>query len=368
MINVRYVSAASNPSGYGSAARNFITALFVAGVNVTCETISQMPENTDYGVTGSIRRSLEDRSISNDINIIHLTPDLYPVYMDKSKYNIGHLFFETDRLPEEWIKPCNKMDELWVASEQQAEMMRRSGVKTQMYCFGQPIDVSLAYENISAFEIDQPKDFIFYSCFQWILRKNPRGLLRAYWKEFTKNDQVTLLIKTYKTTYIQSEYEKIKDEIISWKSELKLKHYPKIGLVHQVLTDKEMLRFHKIGDVFVNPSSGEGWCRPMQEAMLLGKPAISGDSGGITDLLTSRHYYRVESKPVAAEVSPSIPWYTAGMNWLEIEESSLRKAMREVYEAKTNKAEDGKKFIVDNFSYQAIGHQMRKRLEVIVRV
>lgn len=368
MINVRYVSAASNPSGYGSAARNYITALFVSGVNVTCETVSQMPESASYGITGSIRKSLEGRDLPPDITVIHLTPDLYPKYINKETYNIGHLFSETDRLPKEWIKPCNQMDELWVASEQQAEMMRRSGVKTQMYCFGQPIDVSLAYENLPAFELSQPKDFIFYSCFQWIPRKNPKGLLRAYWQEFSGNDKVTLLIKTYKTTYVDSEYQKIKDEINAWRKELKLKHYPKIYLVHKVLTDKEMMRLHNTGDVFVNPSSGEGWCRPMQEAMLMGKPTISGSNGGITDLLTSRHYYRVESKTVSAEVSPSIPWYTAEMNWFELDEKSLRKTMREVYKGKDVKAPLAKQFIVENFSYQKIGQQMKERLEAIIRI
>lgn len=368
MVNIRYISAAANPSGYGSAARNYITALFVSGVNITCETVSQMPENTEYGITGSIRKTLEGRNITPAVTIIHLTPDLYPKYTNKETYNIGHLFFETDRLPKAWIKPCNQMDELWVASEQQADMMRKSGVTTKMSCFAQPIDVSLAYENLPAFELSQPKDFIFYSCFQWIFRKNPRGLVRAYWQEFSGNDKVTLLIKTYKTTYVESEYQKIKDEINTWRKELELKHYPKIYLVHQVLTDKEMMRLHNTGDVFINPSSGEGWCRPMQEAMLVGKPTISGENGGITDLLTARHYNRVESHEVPAEVSISIPWYEAGMNWRDLDENNLRKVMREVYKTKDTKVPLAKQFIVDNFSYQTIGGKMKERLEAIVRV
>jgi hypothetical protein len=368
MINVRYVSAASNPSGYGSAARNYITALFVAGVNVTCETISQMPENTNYGITGNVRKSLEGRQIDHDVNIIHLTPDLYPDYMDSEKYNIGHLFFETDKLPKEWIRPCNRMDELWVASEQQADMMRKSGVKVPMYAFAQPIETQLAYEKLPAFAIDQPRDFIFYSCFQWILRKNPKGLLQAYWKEFSGNDQVTLLIKTYRTTYISQEYDTIKKDILAWKGELKLKHYPKVYIVHRLLTDREMIRFHRIGDVFVNPSSGEGWNRVMQEAMLLGKPAISGDNGGITDLLTSQHYYRVTSSPVQAEVSSSIPWYTADMKWKQVDEKSLRTQMKALYKAESTKAENGQKYILNNHSFQTVGKLMAERLEAITRV
>lgn len=368
MIGVRYVSAAKNPSGYGNAARQFITALFIAGVNVTCETISQMSENTDYGITGKIRESLEERDIEYKVNIIHLTPDLYPDYKEKGKYIVGHLFFETNKLPREWIEPCNEIDELWVGSEKQAEMIKNSGVTTPCYVFAQPIDITLAYENIQPFEIDKPRDFTFYSCFQWILRKNPRGLLEAYWKEFEGDDKVTLLIKTYRITYTKEEYQLIKNEIAQWKKELGLKHYPKIYLSHQVLTERDMMRFHKIGDVFINPSSGEGWNRVMQEAMLLGKSTITTDNGGITDLMTSRYYHKVESHEVQAKISPSIPWYTSYMKWWELDETSLRTNMRNLYENKDTKASLAQQFIIDNFSYQKVGEAMKKRLEFILRI
>lgn len=369
MISVKYVSSCKSPSGYGSAARQFIVALFVSGVNVTTESISQTPEQSDYGITGNIIKSLDNRDIDYQVNIIHLTPDLYPDYKEEGKYNIGHLFWETDRLPVEWIKPCNEIDELWVASEKQIEMIKRSGVTTPCYAFSQPIDISLAYENIKPFKLNHPTDFTFYSIFQWIPRKNPRGIIQAYWKEFEGNDEVTLFIKTYRITYINKEYQIIREDIEQWRKALKQKHYPKIYLLHKVLTEKEMIRLHLTGDVFIQSSSGEGWSRPTQEAMLMGKPVISGNNGGITDVMTSKYYTKVKSNETDIVISSEIPWYQQGMKWWELDEQDLRKQMKSLYEQKGESISNStQQFIIDNFSFQTVGKQMKERLETITRI
>lgn len=368
MLNIKYASSSLSPSGYGQAARQFITALFVAGINVTTESITQTAERADYGITGVINACLENRSIDYQTVLIHLTSDLYPNYSEDGKYNIGHLFWECDRLPKEWVTPCNQMQEIWCGSEKQAEMIRNSGVTTPCFAFPQPIDTTIAYENIQPFKLDKPKDFTFYSLFQWIPRKNPKGLLQAYWKEFEGNDQVTLLIKTYRITYLDKEYQLIRNDIETWRKELNLKHYPKIYLSHSVLSDKEVLRFHQTGDVFVNPSSGEGWNRPMQEAMLLGKPVISGNNGGITDIMDATYYHKVDSKKVPITQSSEIPWYQNGMYWWELDEKSLRFTMRNVYNMrnkKDTKALLAQKYIIDNFNYRKIGEQIKERLQQI---
>lgn len=367
MKGVKYISAASNPSGYGSAARQFITSLFVAGVPITCETISQMAENTNYGITGNIRKSLEGRDIDHKITICHLTPDLYPNYRENGKYNIGHLFWETDKLPKEWITPCNQMDEIWCGSDEQAEMIKKSGVKTPCYTFSQPIDTTIVYENIKPFAFKHSTDFTFYSIFQWIPRKNPKGLIQAYWKEFEGNDNITLLLKTYRITYLEKEYQIIKQDIETWRKELKQKHFPKIALVHQVFNERDMMRLHSTGDVFIQTSSGEGWSRPTQEAMLLGNLVITTTNGGITDSMPNSFYHAIESHETPVTVSNEIPWYQSGMNWWELDEKSLRMAMRNIYGQKgeSSKTKLARQYVIDNFNYLKTGKAMRERLEQI---
>lgn len=362
MTSIKYISAAKDPSGYGEAARQFIMALWVAGVNITTETIKQMPESTDYGFTGKLLDELENRKIDYKINIIHLTPDLIPQYAEKGKYNISHLFWECDRLPKEWIKPLNDIDCIWTASSQMCEMIKNSGVSTPCYAFPQPIWTDRAVESIKPFIIPHA-EFVFYSIFQWIDRKNPKTLLRAYWRAFEGNDKVALLLKTYRITYLPNEFELIKEDIKRWKSELGLSHYPKIYLCKELLTEPQMARLHKTGDCFINPSSGEGWNRPLQEALLFGNPVISADNGGITDYPIP--YHKVESKEVEVTSQSHIPWYYPPLRWKEIDEKGLANAMKRVYSS-NKESKEAQNYVVNNFNYKIVGEQMKNRLEQIL--
>jgi len=366
MIGCKYISSCLSPSGYGSAARQDIVSLFTAGVNLTCDSISQTVEVSEYGLTGAICDKLKNRDIPYKVILYHLTPDLIPTYQEKDVYMISRLAWETDKLPKAWIKPLNSIQEIWTMTPQMCEMIKKSGVVTPCYSFPQAIDVTKAEEKIKPFSLKTPKDFIFYTIAQWIDRKGFRQLLRAYWKAFEGNNVVSLLIKTYRMNYSESEYQLIKAEIEKWKKELKLEHYPKILLVKKLLTDSQINKLHMLGDCFVNASTGEGWGRGVQEAMLFRKPCISGNNGGITDLM--QEYNQVESKLVQATEVSQIPWYTSDMKWKELNEDNLANLMRDVY-SNYNKskllAKDARKFVIDNFSFQKVGQLMKIRLEEI---
>lgn len=158
----------------------------------------------------------------------------------------------------------------------------------------------------------------------------------------------------------------IKDEIVQLKNELKLKHYPKIYLVERLLSEKEMIKLHLMGDCFIQPSSGEGWSRPTQEAMLYNKPVISGDNGGLTDYLTPYHYYKVESSEVRATTQPFIPWYTNEMFWKELNEESLREQMRSVYNEYPKAQKTAKKaqdYVLNELSLDKVGKLLLNRVE-----
>ena len=370
IIGCRYTGTWLDHSVYGMANRVFISALYVAGVNLTTQLVVQVNEKSDYGILEEVAKSCRDRVIDYKIKIIHLTPDMYKKYREVGKYNIGHIFFETDRLPRTWVENCNKMEELWTASEKQAQMIKKSGVTVPIYWFPQPIDAGIGFENITPFEIKFKKDFTFYSVFQWIDRKNPRGIIESYWRQFEGRDDVCLLIKTYRANYSEDEFTKIKHEIEGWRKELNLKSYPKIYLVKKLLKSDEVYRLHAMGDCYVSASSGEGWSRPVAEAILMGKPVISADNGGITDYLTDEEYYKIESEEKNATQVSWIPWYTSDMKWKVVKNDSLMKAMDRVFmnrQEAERKARLAKDLLARQFNLQTVGAQMKERLETIMR-
>lgn len=371
MISCKYVGTFQDYSGYGNANRADITALFAAGVNTTTELVVQVAEKTNYGVEESIALHLKERPIEYKVKIIHLTPDMYPRYMEPGRYNIGRLFWETNQLPAAWVGPCNQMAEIWTGSERMVKMIRDSGVKVPIYCFPEPIDTMEGEELVSPFEMKYKKDFIFYSIFQWIERKNAKTLLRAYWKAFSGNNDVTLLLKTYRVNYSPDEFAHIKKEINEWKSEMGLSHYSKIFLTQKLLTDRDMKKLHVLGDCYINASSGEGWCRPVQEAMLHNKLVISADNGGITDFMNEDYYVKVPSIAQKVTEVSWIPWYTKDQHWWEIKEEELSDAMKDVFERRgmfANQVNRAKRFVMDYCSYQTVGNQMKERIANIERI
>ena len=113
---ILYCSSANSPSGYGNAARQDITALYNVGVDISCQTIYQMPERISYGWQGELCINLENRNIPYKIKVTHLTPDTALNYMEKGKYHILRLFWETDKLPQGWADICNQISEIWTSS------------------------------------------------------------------------------------------------------------------------------------------------------------------------------------------------------------------------------------------------------------
>lgn len=368
MQGIRYTSTCLSPSGYGSAARQDITALYSVGVDITCQTIYQMAERTSYGWQGELCANLEDRDIPYKINLIHLTPDTALNYLEKDKYNISRLFWETDRLPHGWADACNKMGEIWASSEAMGELLRASGVKVPIYAFPQPIDIANADRNYGKYTIENFEGFLFYSIFQWIERKNPKGLITSYWKAFTGRDDVGLLLKTYRVNYTEAEVGKIVADISEWKRELHLGHYPKIFIASKLLTQEQLMKLHHTGDCYISADHGEGWARPLQEALLLGKPAISTARGGLHEYLNTDHYFPIPSEYVPVIQQSWIPYYTSDQNWAEPNYDKLIGAMRWVFgnrELAQAKGIVAKNYIKDKFNFYRCGMMMRERLEKI---
>lgn len=368
MPSAKYCGTFTDYSGYGQANRNFIVSLFLSQVQICTELIVQVAERGKFGWAGELCKSLEEKKIPYNIKIIHLTPDCYPTYMEKGKYHIGHLFWETDKLPKEWVAPCNLMNEIWTASEAQAKMMQNSGVIVPIYWFPQPIDLIHAEKATTGYSLRGFKGFVFYSIFQWIERKNPKALIEAFWEAFADIEDVCLLLKTYRLNYSPTEFQIIEDDIHDWKKALGKTQYPPVFVYPKLMTTDEMFRFHTTGDAYINASRGEGWCIPAVEAGLMGKPIIGINTTGFADYLPKDHYYACATERTEVTEQRFIPWYKHDQQWLEISKADLVKNMRTVYNEYSQAQKVGKKaqeFIRNEFNYWTVGQKMKERLAEI---
>lgn len=366
-MNIKYCGPAKDYSGYGEAVRHDIGALHAAGINLTLRIPKYTRDSTDFGWLGELADSLEDKDLNYAINIIHTTPDQFRKYVEEGKYNIGRVFWETDKIPQEFADGCQFVDEIWTGSEFNAQAIRNAGVDKPIFIIPEAIDANIDLSKITPYKSKADKTFAFYSIFEWTERKNPDALLRAYWSEFSEKDNVSLVIKTYLDDFSVAKRREISTAIGAIKAALNLPYYAPVYLYRDLMLREQMYRFHKSFHCFVSAHRGEGWGIPQMEAMLVGRPVITTNLGGIHEYLNDKEDSVLVpvSEMVPVQNTRNTQWYVGDQNWGQIKIADLRKAMRWVYENPEARTDIGRRAIgtiSNEFSLEAVGRQMLSRL------
>lgn len=372
-MKVKYCGPARDYSGYGEANRHDIAALVKAGVQITTQIPSYTLEISDYGPLGDIATKHENADIAYKIKIIHTTPNVYRSFMEPGKYHIGRAFWETDKVPLDFAENLQLMDEIWTGSRYNADAIKRAGVTKPITIIPEAIDPVLP-ANLTPYltpEIPDNITFKFYSIFEWTERKNPLALLEAYWREFEGNPNVALVLKTYVDNFTPDRRQEIDNAIRMLKKQLALSHYAPIFLYRGLMDRYQVYRFHESFDCFVSAHRGEGWGVPQMEALLLGKPMISTNCGGIHEyLLDGIHAKLVPWAPVQVhQNSRNQQWYTSDQHWAQIDPQALRDSMRWVYDnqdAAKEMGTFGQRAVKELFSLETVGEIMRKRITEIL--
>jgi glycosyltransferase involved in cell wall biosynthesis len=364
------VGAVFNSSGYSDAARNYVMALSHQGLGVEVVPLNFEKFKSDHGKVGQWVKNMVCHNPTADIQIVHTVPEVFEQFMDMNKYTIGYTAWETDRMPGKWVEKINQLDEVWVPSKYNYEVFKNSGIDIPINIIPHTFNRKVFEEETASVSIEgvSSNDYIFYSIFQWIERKAPVSLLKAYLSEFTGNENVCLVLKTYLFNPTDTgERDKIKQVIGDIKMKLRMSNYPKILLVTDILTKPQIHAIHKSCDCCLSFHRSEGFGLVPAEAMMAGNPVIATDYSGTTDFVTPRTGF-----PIDYQLTPvyGMPWeaYTGDMVWADIDIMDARKKMRWVFENR-NQARGtgvmGKQFIDEHLSWDTIGQLMKNRLEEI---
>lgn len=367
-MNVVYCGPLKDYSGYGEANRHFVAALDTAGVRVIPELVSYSIEASDFGTLGQRLEPIFANTGKAKIKILHTTPNVFKKHIDKDKYNIAHFFWETDRVPEEFVDGLKLCDEIWTGSEANKAALLKSGVDLPIYIFPQPIETDRV--PVKPFKIPNFEGFLFYSIFEWTDRKNPKGLLQAYWEEFQDNENVGLLIKTYFSGFTTSVKRTIRHQIERYKQQSGLTKFPPVFLYMDLMDRPEIDRLHETGDCYVSAHRGEGWGIPQVEAVIHKNPVLSTGYGGCHEYFENGKEMRLLPYKLVQlrGMSHSDRWYTKEQNWAEPNLKALRAGMRFAYDQPDRAAEMASRAhtkAMDIFSFEAVGEAMANRLKQI---
>ena len=366
---VKYCGPAFDYSGYGEANRHDIGALESVGVDVIGEYTKHCLEIAEFGELGEIVRSCANKTGDYHIKILHTTPNIYGRFIEPGKYHIGRVFWETDKLPDDFAQGVKMCQEIWTGSEFNAQAIRNAGI-TNIPIYIIPEAIQTPAPQVEQFIIPNKDDYRFYSIFEWTERKNPMALLEAFWREFEGEPNVSLTLKVYIDSFTPEKRAIIKKKFVDAKAKFGLKHYAPVYLYTHLMNRSEIYRFHKSFNCYVSAHRGEGWGIPQMEAMLLGNPVISTNCGGIHEYAGAAALLAGCKIIPVTNVDRNDIWYTADQHWADVDITELRKYMRWAYKNQKKAKDLGKdaqKLVNNKFSFKAVGSQMKDRLTKILQ-
>lgn len=370
IIGIKYIAPLFDSSGYAKAARGNILALHKLGVPLTLKPISFEKTHPELGEDGKVLKSLVDKTIDYNIVIIHSTPEFWAKFNEPNKTMVGYTIFETTKLHPDWAPYINNgAQKVLVGCKWNWEVFRDSGVTIPIGVVPHGIDIG-KYSGNTPYQIAGMKKgaYVFYNIFQWTERKNPLALIKGYWHAFQNNENVALVLKTYRGNYEESEKNAIRDTIKRLKQNLLLDRYPPVYYISEMLSESELLGLHARGDCYVSLDRGEGFGLGPFEAGATGNPIIVTGFGGVTEYAKPDNAMLVNYSLTPVYGMSWSPWYRGDQLWAEPDILHAVQKMRWAYEHQDEAKALGarlKAYIADNFTWEHIGKRIIKEIQEI---
>jgi glycosyltransferase involved in cell wall biosynthesis len=321
-------------TGYADEARNFVLGLRARGVPLRAASANDPSmaflRQVEPAELQALRKA-EQQKISNFPIVVEHVPGHSCKRTLGASYHVVRTMFESDSLPGTWAPLLNTMDEVWVPSAFNVETFRRGGVTVPLHVVPGGVDSDVFRPGLAPLPIEGLRGTVFLYVFEWSLRKGWDVLLTAWARTFSSEDDVTLLLRTHVFDDTEGTQPGINEWIDTFLSRLGTSR-AKVAPI-RVLTDpvsaSEMPRLYATASAYVHPSRGEGWGRPIMEAMSSGLPAIATGWSGNMAFMTADNSLPIES--VLAEVPEDTdgPWLQ-GQRWAEPSAEHLSQLMRGV--------------------------------------
>ncbi len=368
MIKGVYIAPYMDSTGYAVASIENILSLDSIGVTVVPRPVKMT--NT-YGPVPQRILELEDNDLNNvDFVINHNLPTEFA--WKSGVINIGAFAYETNSIPASFHSNLELMDQIMVFCEHQRNAILKScgeKVYNKSYSVPHPVDTDFNPNDYETLDFGLPKStYKFYSILEQSRRKNLPALLASYYSEFSREDDVALILKVHTPSrnpqegsgMVKAMIEEIKNGVHRFSN---TERYPKIVLITDFLTDKEIRSIHKSCDCFVGTSHGEAFSYPIMDALAWGNEAIAPNYSAFKEYLKDQGTLieGIETKVLGCNSTP-FGLYSSDEKWFNVNISGFGNAMRSHYEDKFVYNElfrsTRKRYIENKFSRKVVGQRI----------
>jgi FkbM family methyltransferase len=322
------------------------------------------PTTDPFDAAAARRSPFIDRSLTDgpQVTIRHAFP---PNWEPPAQGKWVHVQpFEYGHLPLDWVPPLRDLvDEIWAPTEYVRRLYERSGVPSEkIHVIPWGIDPEVYRPDAIPLLLPTSRTFRFLFVGGTIARKGFDRVLEAYRQEFTKNDDVALVVKGLgeETFYRYGNFRKeLLDAIADPDA-------PEIVSVDHFLTEGQLPSLYAACHCLVAPYRGEGFGLPILEAMACGLPPIIPRGGPSDDFATEDCAFLLSSE--ITETTHS--WKLSGpATEFSISIADLRQAMRNAFENQQRTRAMGVVGSLrarEEYSWERVVASMTERIRVLI--
>jgi hypothetical protein len=331
-------------SGYCSHTRSLFNALYkIADVKLS----TQLCQGWERMVNDAELNAITKQMDKPDVNLIVTTPHNWKLFLGTG-LNCAYCVWEGSKVPRSFIDEMlnPKINLILVPSEHTKQAIMNTlieYIKNKEEGFCTDIDDKIIIiphgVDFSMFKSKEKK----HDKFTYVINKGWRGtswdrggvqyLLKAFTDEFSKEDNVELIVKLNQAYINPQILQQAVGMLNLQKDKAPIKFF-----LDNVAQDK-LQEFYNMGDIYVCPTRSESFDLGSAEAMACGLPVIVTGYGGQIEHMNEETALLCDYK--LEEVKEDLMYQ--GIEWATIDIYDLRKKMRWAYEHQKEVVEMGVK-------------------------
>jgi glycosyltransferase involved in cell wall biosynthesis len=359
-VGVRWLSFGPG-SGYGDASEAYLSGLRAAGVPVSWtpggwidgrwrEPLGSLD---DLNVEGLAHADVTNAAIEHD-TVVVASPPLWNDELAREAAGrrlVAFTTWETDRLPDEWLKVLDRYDQVLVPSRFNHDTFVAAGLATPVSVvphIASPVRSPMRPARLAS------DPFVFYSIATWTARKAVLDTVNAFVSAFTADDDVTLVIHTTAEDHIarrrviRGAQPWIRNRESTWFTLANAlagrANPPRIVLSTRTLDRAGIAALHAGSDCFVSLSRGEGWGLGAFDAGSHGNPVVVTGWGGTLEMLPDGYPYCVDYDLTPTMLDEPDDWWSPrpGERWAKARVPHASSLLRDIFEHRVEAREWGR--------------------------
>jgi glycosyltransferase involved in cell wall biosynthesis len=356
---VNLVGYFQSETGVGQSVRSARIALESAAVALSLRGVAD----------GDAKRDRDDTAGSMSTSFPYIT-NLFYVNADQThvvrkslgesfyrhRHNIGFWVWELDEFPEEWLSAFAPYQEIWTPSTFCRDAIARKS-PIPVFCVPYAVSPTAPAGMDRQYFGLAPDRFLFLTAFDVLSvveRKNPVAVIRAFEKAFRPDSGCELVVKVNHADAGGECIQMLRQACSSGS----------VRILDSILGREEMDALTNCADCIVSLHRSEGFGLLIAEAMHFGKPVIVTNYSGNTDFTRPDNSLLVDYRmvPVGQNCAP----YNPSSHWADPDVDHAARHLRAIFsqqDLRSRLASEGRSFLRQSLSPDAVGAVMRKRIE-----